>query len=418
MRTLLFIGLWIGGLQAFAAPPAFPARDTLPSFLVLSDIHLDQDLKGPDTDSSDNTSPVLWDVFKRRIDTLLGSGHSAPSFIIIPGDLPGHAHDTALVHRNIRTVLRDLKQLGDEHHTPVFFIPGNNDSWDGDYAYFSDSIFADPSLHIHSPLLNAESAHGKAAIGDLSKWPALGCYTADPLGKSAHFRLIALNTVMFVHDKKHPYGKPPGEQEENIFDQLAWLAKQLQTAQEEGVHCLIVMHVPPGADGYSGDGLWSFHSAEMPDATGPFLSLLKKYEDHIVGLVAGHSHCDGFRRLLDETGKNLITCLISAPGVTPGHGNNPAFKLIYYKPQSYVLEDFVTWYTTPGASPGYAVWKEFDFRQECHETRPLSIVQILGRMDPAALKAVVERIYFAYRPAETISSPGKAIDETIDVREK
>ncbi|MDP4149022.1 MAG: metallophosphoesterase [Bacteroidota bacterium] len=418
MRTLLFIGLLMAGAQIQAAPSVRPARDSLPYFLVLSDIHLDQDLKGPDTDSSDNTSPLLWDVFKGRIDTLLRSGHSAPAFIVIPGDLPGHAHDTALVHRNIRTALRDLKQLGDAHHIPIFFVPGNNDSWDGDYSFFSDSIYADPSLHIHSPLLNAEDARGKAAIRDLSKWKELGCYTADPLGKPAHFRLIGLNTVMFVHEKKHPYGRPAGTQEENIFDQLAWLAKQLQTAQEDGAHCLIVMHVPPGADGYSGNELWSFHSAEMPDATEPFLSLLKKYQDQIVGLVAGHSHCDGVRLLVDQTGKNLITCLISAPGVTPGHGNNPAFKLIYYRSPGYILDDFVTWYTTPDASPGHANWKNFDFRQECHERTPLSIAQLLGRMDPGALRKVVERIYFAYRPAETISSPGKAIDQTIEVREK
>jgi sphingomyelin phosphodiesterase acid-like 3 len=418
MRTLLFIGLWVGGLHALAAPSAFPARDTLPSFLVLSDIHLDQDLKGPDTDSSDNTSPVLWDVFKGRIDALLGSGHSAPAFIVVPGDLPGHSSDTALVHRNIRMVLRDLKQLGDVHHIPIFFVPGNNDAWDGDYAFFSDSIFADPALQIHSPLLNAEGSRGKAATRDLSKWAALGCYTADPLGKSAHFRLIGMNTVMFVSSKKHPYRRSAGGQEENIFDQLAWLTKQLQTAQDEGAHCLIVMHVPPGADGYSGDELWSFRSAEMPDVTGPFLDILKKYEDQIVGLVAGHSHCDGVRRLEDETGKNLISCLISAPGITPGHGNNPAFKLIYYKPQSYVLEDFVTWYTTPDARPGHAIWSHFDFRNECHETDQHSLLQILARLDPAVLRAVVNRIYFAYRPMETIPSPGKAIDATVDVRRK
>jgi len=73
----------------------------------------------------------------------------------------------------------------------------------------------------------------------------------------------------------------------------------------------------------------------------------------------------------------------------PGHGNNPAFKLIYYKPQSYVLDNFVTWYTTPAASPGHAAWEYYGYtRREyasVRELEPLMTRALKPDLDRAGL---------------------------------
>jgi hypothetical protein len=56
-------------------------------FLFISDIHLDISQKN--TDSTTDTGMDLWNAFKIKIDSILGSSNP-PSFVLCTGDLPAH----------------------------------------------------------------------------------------------------------------------------------------------------------------------------------------------------------------------------------------------------------------------------------------------------------------------------------------
>ena len=63
----------------------------------------------------------------------------------------------------------------------------------------------------------------------------------------------------------------------------------------------------------------------------------------MTGLLAGHTHMDGVRLLLDST-NHVDALLLSAAGIAPGHGNNPAVKLVQYNDSDYTLKDFTEYY--------------------------------------------------------------------------
>ena len=103
---------------------------------------------------------------------------------------------------------------------------------------------------------------------------------------------------------------------------------------------------------------------------------------------------DGRRRLYSQNGK-FTAVDISVPGITPGHGNNPGFKLISYNPQNFELMNFTTFYE--GFFPDRKVvsWgqESFDFRTEFGCPAAASIRQFLDTVNPNNLQKSVQNIY-------------------------
>jgi len=369
--------------------------DSSPCFLVISDVHLDI------TSTHKKDTPTdLWNGTKEKINQILSGkdGFACPKFVLVLGDLP--AHDVSVDERkkDIDTVLSDLKKIADKNNVPVFYLPGNNDSWVGDYNAFSSQIFSsDSSLQTSSPLLKNNSLRLDAKIIDTSLWKNIGCYSAYPLGdnnvgkiKQKKLRLIALNSVVFVDAYAEKESKQ--KQETDARKEIQWLTNQLKVAGSKNEMVLIAMHVPPGMNEYKGSQFWS--SEKMVNNTtiqDTFLRLVEKYKNNIVGILSSHTHMDGVRKLLNEKG-SFENLLISVPGISRGHGNNPGVKVIYYDPKNFALNNFVTIYNS--STTDISKWSTYSFRELFNKSKSCySMRSVIDTMNMDRLKTIDSKIY-------------------------
>jgi sphingomyelin phosphodiesterase acid-like 3 len=409
-----------------------------PSFLIISDIHLnDEGDQSPAITKNSDTGKDLWDSARTKINSVLsgGAGVARPKFIVYLGDLPWHAKDSTQVPdvmKNAGKVLSDLRILAEQNHVPLIFVPGNNDSGEGDYGPFSNKLFdEDPAGAKYWPVI------GSFPI-DTSAW-SLGCYSVSPLKKPGSLLVLVLNTNIFTPR----YGRMTGKnrQTADANRELKWLGRQLRTAAAQHRKILIAMHVPPGKDGYlpadsnretctgkfkdlwdpsirvqsihkpTDGGTTNAQNGQTPGngdeqtatAQNVFLDLVGAYRHSIVGILGSHTHFDGIRLLMDRkkdsTGSETISSLlISAPGIAPGHGNNPGFKIVRYDPSNFQWNDFITFYNDFYPSRTVKTWGDlsFGFKNVFHVTTKGSMLDQLRQMPVDNLRNYVNSIYTLY----------------------
>ena len=402
--VFLFLIVWIsfpGCNKVLGAAPIAVQKhasvDDSPCFLVLSDIHLHSNLLQADiSDREADTGNDLWDTSQNKIRTILAgkSDFAKPGFIIVLGDLPWHANalntgDLESAHNNSGKALRDLRTLAQGAQIPLLYVCGNNDPWDGDYQPFSSKLFdMDTACKNCWPVIQPATANPSLVI-DNSK-VSLGYYSAYPLGNKSKLRFIALNTTMFVHR----YADKDGQQSATA-SQMKWFEQQLTEAKANKEFVLIAMHVPPGMDGYKKKDFWkdklNYNGTELQNA---FLDLLDKYQANIIGLLSSHTHMDGLRKLYSRNGR-LTAIDISVPGIAPGYGNNPGFKLINYHPQNFELLNFTTFYEDYFPAQKVVGWgnQYFDFRTEFGCPVGTSIRTFLDTLNQNSLQKSVQVIY-------------------------
>ena len=338
------------------------------SFLVISDIHLD-DAKdqGAILPAARNAGIDTWDTAQREINHLLTTQY--PRFIIYLGDLPLHVPVTAVASAmtNAGVTLKDLRGIARQHHIPLLFVPGNNDSPDSDYGKFSPALFEYDTAGAKAwPVIGAQKL--KSPL-----YEKLGCYATYPLGRQAKLRVIVLNTVLYTwiyHSANH---------DEECQKQLSWLGRQLAETKANHETTLIVMHVPPGVDVYKHNTFWTTNIIiNGTTIQNNFLDTLASYRENIMGLLSSHTHMDGFKRLYDKEGK-FITLLISAPAVAPSAYNNTAVKLIRYNAKKQFTES-TTWYHNTS-------WH----RNLIRDRQPLN--SYLKQMDSTTLYQMIDTLY-------------------------
>lgn len=386
--------------------PLAAAQASDPSFLHLSDIHLD--LSG----TSSDTDPALWAITKAKLASIL-DGDDAPAFVIYTGDLPGHydchnadcALDPSQVpahNANVETVLSDLHDLVADSGIPLLYAPGNNDSLAGDYFSFTDRAGKTPLSLVagdHYPAVNGSKPCGAPPCMVSDPHPELGFYSARPIDG---LRVIALNSIILGRE----YHEVDGTSQLDAGNtQMDWLASELAAAAgEEKV--LLMMHIPPGNDAYavahgkSETWMWARHPDDEGDQPRDhlehwldrFLDLVSAHEDSVIGLAYGHTHMDELRRLHDRAGE-AIEVAVAAPGVTTNHGNNPGFKLLTYDAESKELLDFTTFYT----KRGNATWGDesyvFSTLFDCAGTPILACLTSAAYTDSAAIDAIMDDFF-------------------------
>ena len=354
MYKKILLPAFIGSVFAFSCSSPTNSDETTPVdstasnpvFLFLSDIHLNA--YDSTTPAGEDTGMDLWANFLAKADSVIIATH--PGFIVYTGDLPAHytcVDDNCYIppaardshNTNLSTILDGLRALADRHHTPLFYLPGNNDGLAGDYYSFADEQQQTPLSLVQEttnpfPALNINSGT-TAPCMVANPHPAMGYYSALPVNG---LRLIALNTVMFSH--KYVSVDSTSADSDRV-EQMNWIAAQLADAAANGQKVYIAMHIPPGLDAYSGKDMW--HGSLCNE----FLALTMQYQSTITGILYGHTHMDEVRRLYDTTGTAITEIGISCPGVTPLFGNNPGFKVVQYDSTSKELMDFTTYYTTP-----------------------------------------------------------------------
>ena len=134
-----------------------------------------------------------------------------------------------------------------------------------------------------------------------------------------------------------------------------------------------------------------------------FLDLIRRYRQIIVGVTASHTHMDGIRKLndADQPGHQQFNGLmLSAPGIDPGHGNNPAFKLVIYDKKNFEWENAITFYQSfyPARSPGDWDDHRYGLRDQLSCPAGLSLKDCIGSLTDSVLEKRLLPIYKTKAP--------------------
>lgn len=333
-------------------------RETSKNFLFISDVHLNSFTQ--DTQYDEDTGMILWNAFLAKADSVISENN--PDFIVYGGDLPTHVNfdpplpDSArkIHNKNIETILTDLRDLATRHQISLMYLPGNNDGIAGDYASFADEngetpLDLIPENNNPYPMVNMNTSGKNPPYIASNPEPKIGYFSAVPI---KGLRVIAMNTVL--HSKKY-YAADSTNQMTDAAEQMSWVARQLDSAKKHQEKALIALHIPPGIDAYNYQVAknlatnWKVYP-KPNDWNNQFLQILNDHQATVIGVLYGHTHMDELRRFYNPSGTSVTEIGISAPGVTPGHGNNPGFKIVNYDATSKELLDFTTYYTTPTVS--------------------------------------------------------------------
>lgn len=344
----------------------------MPTFIHLSDIHLDDTLKG-DIEHGEDTGLKLWASTKTKLASIL-DGPEPPSFVLYTGDLPAHydCHSSCLLVKgsedakqhqmDLAAILTDLGDLVKANQIPFLYAPGNNDALAGDYYSFANKEGNTPFSLVDSaeypfPTLNASTPCGSPPCTVSNPDYDMGYYSARPI---AGLKVVSLNSIIWGRN----YFERDGTSHEDAGNtQMTWLAQELSDARDAGEKVYLMMHIPMGLDAYAvhkgKDTTWTW--SHLPTAEdswlNQFLTHTEEYQKEIAGVFYGHTHMDEFRRLYDATGTKMTEVAISAPGITPLHYNNPGFKVVSFDPTTKEVMDFETHYTHPNRH----VWSSYKF---------------------------------------------------------
>lgn len=270
----------------------------------------------------------------------LGAMHTAdphPGLIVHTGDmiahdfrpafneaLPSLARDDAAYRAFVRkTALFVLTQLETAYpKVPLVTAIGNNDSECDDYALTPDGDL------LKATAGQVASAAGLAGNADVIRdWQAGGNFDS-PHPLVANTRILSFNSVGLSAKYANKCGAR-GHDGDLARASLAWLHEHLAAAHAAGQKVWIVTHIPPGMNAYEMSKTWNGHSCQpvtpyfAPGLEEAFEQEVLAYPGTVSVIFAGHTHMDDIR-LLGE-GAAAIPVLIT-PGVSPQHGQSPAFK--------------------------------------------------------------------------------------------
>nr|CEL76515.1 TPA: Acid sphingomyelinase-like phosphodiesterase 3b [Toxoplasma gondii VEG] len=188
-----------------------------------------------------------------------------------------------------------------------------------------------------------------------------GLFYRTRLATRPSVRVLCLNTVFYARmAREREKGEEDLVAESDPAGQFAWMARELQDARELQEQVLLVGHVPPGVSVHFRGQLE--HVQQWRDAyLDRYRSLVLNYSDVIVAHLYGHVHADTLRVISPDfhpasaslsslaslssspASSDLASLcrvsrgvaervqpLLTAPAVSPVHGNNPAWKILFF----------------------------------------------------------------------------------------
>lgn len=239
--------------------------------------------------------------------------------------------------------------------TPVIAALGNNDAAGGDY-----------DLQPGEPFLAAVAAQLPVIANDpaaTASFKQSGSYLASPAGQPFDFLVLSVFWSASYPDQTRNCSSGGGSTAGKA--QLNFLESALKGRSASSRPLLLVMHIPPGMDGYNsqrhGD---PYHEwCEALDYDGEFQRITAQYRGVLSLGFAGHTHMDEFR-VLSSSGQPYLGLRVG-PSVTTWNGNNPGFTAMSYDPTSGAISDYrVYWLTNvaAGITPKQAIWqREYAF---------------------------------------------------------
>jgi sphingomyelin phosphodiesterase acid-like 3 len=243
-----------------------------------------------------------------------------PAFIIIAGDFIWHnatPADSVLKKKTIQFIAGLFKK----HFPGTTIIPamGNNDTYGDDYA-LQDSKFLNDFADAWSPNLPA------AAAGMLK---AQGYYSIN----KGSLKFIVINSAPLS------YGSQYQQQAGAMF---TWLQTNLSGAA--GKNVWIVMHIPPGLNGYNDSNMWN------PDFTQAFVNAIVKYSPKVKFMIASHTHFNDFKVFYNQASRPVNFMRI-VPSICSNHGNYPSFEIAEFSHVTGRVIKEANWYLNLAAVP-------------------------------------------------------------------
>ena len=329
-----------------------------PSFLVISDIHLNYKTKHKmdffpthATVNNDLDLASFQELLYKIRDDIHSGKIDQPEFMIVLGDLVGHIRNYPnYVLSNEHIVFSRLKDAFPD--LPILYSFGNDDSFTADYGVFESPN--NPKSQ-RSPLdvmrlawPNASFLSTGTACQSQATYPCLlssntsnGYYSAYV---KPHLRLISLNSVMFSPQQS-------GYDSFGRDEQLKWLKSELEAVDSAKDSALIVMHIPPGSNIFkpffwSNPAFWTVNSEQT------FIPMITEHRLSIIGILAAHTHKDEIKVIHDSELES--TGVYLNPALSTSHGNAPAVRsytlMQTAHSQRWTLYDYQTYFFSRGTN--------------------------------------------------------------------
>ena len=324
--------------------------------------------------------------------------NSKPDFILMTGDFL--SHDFTACYFNRSGLPQQLLSV-DQHNDfvrqtmayvamsvsdrfpgiPVIAVLGNNDAFCGDYDVRGNSGF----------LASTQATFQKYFLADLSDdFQELGgCYSTE-IPQTNH-RVIVLNSIPFMqvypalkYVSASPLQKSSCEslRRVELVDEDQWLRNEVNTLNS-GNKAWIACHVPPGINCYDGRQYWNSQREEMGKQSfiDQFVSFYRSKQQHLAGILAGHSHMAEFKLINGQQGEPQSSVLM-APSVARNHGNNASFRLMKFDRKTLFVNDYVThWIDASSSPPKWAAPFSFTETYQQPDVSPSSLNAVYQRMN-------------------------------------
>ncbi len=281
-------------LSALAAP-----------WLVISDIHF----------NPGDTSPTIAHIGQDSNDALVKSmiaeavsvDHDAP-VVVITGDLLAHHFPAGPLAAQTAADLAHRFDLAFPHAQFILAL-GNNDSACGDYETTPGDAFLQSVATAWEPLVD----RGGAAPDFLASFPKFAGYTTHlPFGRA----VIADDT--FWSPKYRDACDPKGVTSDASIDAFTAAVN----APSSGA-TWIVLHIPPGVDGFSAMGGAPASPFLRSAAESAFERAAASRTANVTLVLAAHIHRFSYRFSSETAG--AARPVLVAPAISPIYGNNPSF---------------------------------------------------------------------------------------------
>ncbi|KAF2814655.1 sphingomyelin phosphodiesterase [Mytilinidion resinicola] len=266
-----------------------------------------------------------------------------PSFSIFTGDIIDHAiWNTTQAQNtiNIDLAYAEMSSLGH-----IYGTIGNHEA---------DPVNSFPSTAVESApqpqwIYDTLSYIWSRWIGDEAATAEknFGAYSTKHPG--TNLRIISLNTNLYYIQNYWLYQDP---MEPDPSDQLSWLVRELQAAEDAGDRVYIIGHMPMGLRD-------TFH-----DYSNYFDQIVNRYEATVAAMFFGHTHSDEFELSYSSPHRHFSTAAAMsyiAPALTPNTGH-PSFRLYTIDPATFAVLDSVT-YIANMSAPDFQttgpVWEKY-----------------------------------------------------------
>jgi sphingomyelin phosphodiesterase acid-like 3 len=307
-----------------------------------------------------------WWLLRSSLDPMR-KAESDPTLAMITGDLLAHGfaqkyaqaipgtnrdHYRAFVSKTVSFIALELRKRYSK--SQILLTPGNNDDDCSDYNIEAGGTFLSDTARTIRALARASGRFTE-------EWKSLGSYTLQPRHVRG-LRIVSVNSVFFSnkYQSVNFAGGCASIQSDGPARTFSWLESTLNRAAQNREKVWVMLHIPPGIDGYS--TMVSYRSLTQVASSAPrdlcsqaivpmwkpfwtdlFDRLVAQYPTTITAIFAGHDHTDDFRVIhAGQTGQQFV--LIDPP-VSPIYGQNPAFRVVTFAAGG-ALTDQTTWYLT------------------------------------------------------------------------